>query len=122
MEEIRRKRREVLQVKTVGIDNTFKTQQGHNLGTNFSVIVETEVVENDPEGKKSVQVGIVCQHDPVALAEVETLANQYHGLFAGGQGSNAPFVMVEVVNFLLNIDERIALCRTVEKNRSRRGF
>ena len=78
----------------MAIDNTFETQKRHDLGTSFRAIVETAVVKNYPQGKKSIQIGIVCQHDPVAIAQFETLANQYHGLFAGGQGSNTSFVMI----------------------------
>ena len=106
----------------MGIDNPCETQKRHDLGANIRAIVEPVVVEKHPEGKNSVQVGIVRQHDPVALGEVETLANQYHRLFAGGQGSNASFAVIEVVELLLNVDERIALRCAVEKNSSSSVF
>src|SRR5438552_3578623 len=106
----------------MGIDNPCETQKRHDLGANIRAIAEPVVVKKDPEGKNCVQVSVVCPYDPVALAEVETFANQDHRLFAGGQGSNASFGMVEIVEFLLNVDERIALRNAVEEDSSRWEF
>src|SRR4026207_2498482 len=111
MDQTRRKRGQVLHLKTVGVDNTLKTQQRHDLSANIRVFVETEVVEKHPESKTLVPVGVVRQHNPVTLAKVQPLANQYHGLFAGGRGANAPLMMVEIVDLPLNVDERLALGR-----------
>ena len=67
------------------INYTCKTKERDYVGTNAGILTETQMVKKYPQGKNGVQVGVVRQYDPVTLAKVETLADQYHGLFAGGQ-------------------------------------
>src|SRR5918996_5450696 len=120
MKQVWRQGRHILQVKTVGIDSAFETQKGHEPGTNFGVVLDAEVIQEAPECKNCIEVGIVRENRPVPLAQVDHLANQHHGLFAGSERkrANASLVMVEVVDFFLNFHERPALCCAVEENRS----
>src|SRR5262245_39175786 len=122
MKHVRRQRGQVLRVATMGIEYPRETEKGHDLVANFGSAVEPVVVKQRPEGKNRVRVGIVRQHQPVALGEIEAFGNQYQCLFTGGEGSNASLLVIEVVQFLLDVDERLALRGAVEKNRSRSVF
>ena len=120
MKKVGRQGCHVLPVKTMGIDSAFEAQKRHEPETNFGVVIDPKVIQDGPERKNCIEVGIVRKYGPIPLAQIDHATNQHHGLFAGGERkrANASLVMVEVIEFFLNFHERPALRCAVEENGS----
>ena len=123
VEQARRQRAEFLEGQAVGVDGAFEAQERQDLGARRPVAGrQAMVVQQHPDGEHDVEVGIVREDVPLALAQIEAAQQQHHGLLAGRQreGAHAALVVIEVVDAAHRVREGLALRGAVQEDRAGR--
>ena len=123
-QDLRGKTTEILLLEPERIDYALEAQERHDPRPRRSAaVVQADVIQEDPDREDRVQVGVVGIDGPVALAEIEPGPDQDHRLLTGGQRerTDAPFVVVEVIDLALRVEERRASRRAIEEDGARGG-
>ena len=123
VEQARRQRAEFLEGEAVGVDGAFEAQERQDLGARRAVAGrQAMVVQQHPDGEHDVEIGIVREDVPLALAQIEAAQQQHHGLLAGRQreGAHTALVVIEVVDAAHRVREGLALRGAVQEDRAGR--